>query len=261
MKLENRVAIVTGSSLGIGRGSVIELAKAGANVTINYRRHKEEAEEVAEQIRDMGRQALVFQADVTDRTSVEKMVKATMDRFGQIDILVNNVAGSIRKPFLELTLEEMNFVLGVSLMSVFHGSQFVGREMVKRGKGGKIIIISSVHAFIPYANCLPYNTCKAGIDHMGYTMATELAQHRINVNVIEPGWIDTPGERDWNSEEELQEGGKKLPWGRMGTIEDIGKAVVFLASDDADYITGACLRVDGGFWLPREIAPVSVSVP
>lgn len=86
---------------------------------------------------------------------------------------------------------------------------------------------------------------------MGYTMATELTEHRINVNVIEPGWTDTPGERNFATEEELREGGKKLPWGRLGTIEDIGKAAAFLCSDAADYITGACLRVDGGFWLPR----------
>jgi glucose 1-dehydrogenase len=179
------------------------------------------------------------------------MVAATVERFGHVDIVVANAAFSIRKPFLEMPVEDMKRVLDVSLWGVFHVSQSAAREMVKRGKGGKIIIISSVLSFIPFPTSLPYNTAKAGINHMGYTMAAELVKHRINVNVIEPGWTDTPGERAFYTEEQLREGGKKLPWGRLGTIEDLGKAATFLASDAAEYITGACLRVDGGYWLGR----------
>jgi glucose 1-dehydrogenase len=122
--------------------------------------------------------------------------------------------------------------------------------MVRQGEGGKIVNISSVHAFIPFPRSTAYNTAKAGINHMGHTIAAELIRHRINVNTIEPGWIDTPGERQYATDEEIREGGSRLPWGRLGTIEDIGQAAAFLCSPAADYITGAVLRVDGGFWLP-----------
>lgn len=249
--LQDKVALITGSSRGIGRGCAIEMAKCGADIIINYRTHPDEAQEVAEAIRQLGRDAITVGADVADRAAVESMIQQGLDRFGKIDILVNNAAMSIRRRLLEISVEEVSQTIDVCMWGVFHSSQVAARHMVERGEGGKILIISSVHAFIPFGNSLAYNTAKAGINHMGYTMATELTQHRINVNIIEPGWTDTPGERNFSTEEELQEGGKKLPWGRLGTIEDIGKAAAFLCSDAADYITGACLRVDGGFWLPK----------
>ena len=249
--LHNKVALITGSSRGIGRGCAIEMARCGADIVINYRTHPGEAEEVAEVVRQFGRDVITVGTDVSDRGAVEMMVQQGIDRFGKIDILVNNAAMSIRKPFLEISVAEVSRTIDVCMWGVFHCSQVVARHMVERNEGGKILIISSVHAFIPFGDSVAYNTAKAGINNMGYTMATELTQHRINVNVIEPGWTDTPGERNFATEEELQEGGKKLPWGRLGTIEDIGQAAAFLCSDAADYITGACLKVDGGFWLPR----------
>ena len=249
-RLENKVALVTGASRGIGRGCALEMARVGADVAINYRSHEDEAMAVAEKVEQMGRRALVVQADVGDRVEIERMMDQVLDVFGRMDILVNNVAMGLRKPFLEMTPEEMAGVLDVSLWSVFHCSQLAARDMVKRGQGGAILVISSVHAAIPFGDHLAYNTAKAGIEQMAHTMATELAPHRIRVNVIEPGWIDTPGERAFFTEAQIKERGAQLPWGRLGTIEEIGKAAVFLASDDAEYITGACLRVDGGFWLP-----------
>ena len=248
--LEDKVALITGSSRGIGRGCALEMARVGADVAINYRSHEDEAMAVAEAAEQMGRRTLVVQADVGHRAEIERMMEQVLDAFGRIDILVNNVAMGMRKPFLEIQPEEMARVLDVSLWSVFHCSQLVARDMVKRGQGGTILVISSVHAAIPFGNYVPYNTAKAGIEQMAYTMATELAPHRIRVNVIEPGWIDTPGERKFYTESKIKERAARLPWGRMGTTEEIGKAVAFLASDDAEYITGACLRVDGGFWLP-----------
>jgi glucose 1-dehydrogenase len=121
--------------------------------------------------------------------------------------------------------------------------------MVERGGGGKIVFISSVHARMPYTRSVAYNAAKAGLNHMALTIAAELTRHRINVNVIEPGWIDTPGEHETFGTEHLAQVAPTLPWGRMGTPEDIGKAAAFLASDDADYITGAVLLVDGGIFL------------
>ncbi len=250
MKLAGRAALVTGASRGIGRGCALELAREGADVVVNYRSHPEEAEAVVAEIREMGRRAMAFGADVGDRGAVDRMVDAAVAEFGRLDILINNAASSIRKPFLEYSEEEFAAVLQVALWSVFHCSQAAGRHMAARG-GGKILVISSIHAFIPFPNSSPYNTAKAGINHMVYSIAGELAPHRINVNVIEPGWTDTPGERRYYTEEELRAGGAKLPWGRLGRPEEIGKAAVFLCSDDAEYITGACLRVDGGAWLPR----------
>src|SRR5262249_10138484 len=140
-------------------------------------------------------------------------------------------------------------VLRGTLFGGFHMSQLAAREMVRRSQGGKIVFISSVHARVPYARSVAYNAGKSGLNQMAGTIAAELLRHRINVNVIEPGWIDTPGEHETFGDDAIQKAAPSLPWGRLGTPEDIGKAAVFLASQDADYITGASLLVDGGFCL------------
>jgi glucose 1-dehydrogenase len=131
----------------------------------------------------------------------------------------------------------------------FHMSQLVARHMVERGGGGRIVFISSVHARIPYVRGVAYNAAKSGLNNMALTIAAELIPHRINVNFIEPGWIDTPAEHETFGTEKIRQAGPLLPWGRMGRPEEIGKAVVFLVSDDADYIAGASLLVDGGLTL------------
>jgi glucose 1-dehydrogenase len=178
------------------------------------------------------------------------LVRTALDQFGKIDILVNNAYRSIRKPFLDLTDQDVEATWAVSLWSVFRCSQAVARHMVERKQGGRIIVVSSVLSFIPIPTSLAYNTAKAGINQMAFTMATELAPHRIRVNVIEPGWTDTPGERQFATEEQIREGGKRLPLGRLGRSDEIGKMATFLASDAADYITAGRFRVDGGIWLP-----------
>ena len=249
--LTGKVALITGSSRGIGRGCAVEMARAGADITVNYRSHPEDAESVAEEIRSLGREALIVHADVSDRPAVDRMVEATVERFGHLDIVVCNAYASTREPFLEMSIEGMRRTLDVSLWGSFHAAQAGARQMVAQGGGGSLLFISSVHAFIPVPNSLAYNIAKAGINHMAATIGTELAPERIRVNTIEPGWIDTPGERTHETERSLDEEGKKLPWGRLGTIEDIGRAATFLCSDAADYITGAVFRVDGGFWFPR----------
>ncbi len=258
-ELTGKVALVTGASRGIGRGAAVELARRGARVVINYYTHGEDAEAVAEECRQAGGDALVVQANVADHGAVDRMVVAALDRFGSIDILVNNALRTVRKPFLELTTEDVRDTWDVCLMAPFHLSQLCARQMVKQGRGGKIVMVSSVLAFIPYPNSLPYNTAKAGLEQMAFTMAAELAPHRINVNVVEPGWTDTPGERSFMSEEDLRSAGRKLPWGRLGDIWEMGKAIAYLCSPAADYVTAATLRVDGGYWLPRQAAPVNRS--
>ena len=136
-----------------------------------------------------------------------------------------------------------------TLAGGFQMSQLVARHMVGRGGGGKIVFISSGHAHTPYVGSVAYNAGKAGLNQMAFTIAAELHRFRINVNVIEPGWIDTPGEHEAFGDAVMAKAGSSLPWGRLGTPEDIGKAAVFLVSDDADYITGTALAVDGGIWL------------
>jgi glucose 1-dehydrogenase len=173
--------------------------------------------------------------------------------FGRLDIAVANAAHSIREPVVGAAWENVERVLQVSQFGVFHTCQLAAQQMVAQAEagegGGKIVIISSILEEMPAPGSAAYNMAKAAINHLGRTMAAELAPYRINVNMVNPGWIDTPGERQFATEQQLREGGKRIPWGRLGIPEDIGQAVAFLASEDADYITGATLRVDGGFLL------------
>ena len=251
MKLEGKVALVTGASRGIGRACAIEMAREGADVAINYRTHADEAEAVADLVRGLGRRALAIQGDVAERARCHDLVEQTVAQLGRLDVLVANAAHSIRKPFIELEEKDMADALAVTLWGVFHCCQFAARHMVARRAGGNIVVISSPHAWFPLKNCVPYNTAKAGVNQMALTIANELAKHRIRVNIVEPGWTDTPGERQYSTEEELEEGGRALPLGRLARSEEIARGVVFLASEDASYVTAANLRIDGGFALPR----------
>ena len=248
MNLEGKKALVTGAGRGIGRGCALELARRGADLVLNDRRDSPDLTAASEEVRALGRTAVAFEADVFDRRECEKLVAQAIAAAGRIDILVSNPAASIRNAFLDFDPRDFRRVLDGTLTSGFHMSQLVARHMVERGSGGKIVFISSIHALMPYARSVAYNAAKAGLDHMARTIAVELARHRINVNVIEPGWIDTPGERQHFGDEPIERMGPTLPWGRLGTPGDIGSAAAFLASDDADYITGAVLRVDGGYW-------------
>ncbi len=249
MKLLGKKALVTGAARGIGRGCALELARAGADVAVNDRERTELAESVVAEIRAMGRQSTLVEGDVFGRTGCEQVVATTLDAFDRIDVLISNPAFSRRAPFLEYDPAIFEQVIQGTLTGGFHMSQLVARHMVERGGGGKIVFISSVHNRIPFVRSVAYNSAKHGLVHMAATIAAELLPHRINVNVIEPGWIDTPGEHETFGDAAIREAGPKLPWGRLGTPEDIGKAAAFLASDDADYITGTSLLVDGGFWL------------
>ncbi len=244
-----RVALVTGAARGIGRAAAIALAEAGADVAVNDVAHLDELESLTQEIEALGRRALACPGDVADSAQVASMTDAAVAHFGRLDIAVANAARSIRKPFVELTWEEAWATFSVTLFGVWHTCQAAARHMVRQGEGGKIIIVGSVQAEVPVAGASAYGTSKAGITHLGEILAVELAPHRINVNVIHPGWTDTPGERDHYSEEDLRQAGLALPWQRLARPEEIGRVIRFLASDDAEYITGAAVRVDGGFTL------------
>jgi glucose 1-dehydrogenase len=254
MKLLGKRALVTGAARGIGRGCAFELARAGADVAVNDRERTEAAETLVAEIQEMGRQAVLVEGDVFEHGSCQDILRRALEALGRVDILVSNPAYSRRHDFLDYPIETFQKVIQGTLIGGFSMSQHVARHMVERGGGGKIVFISSVHARKPFARSVAYDAGKAGLSHMASTIAVELARHKINVNVIEPGWIDTPGEHEAFGDDVIREAGSALPWGRLGLPEDIGKAAVFLSSDDADYITGTALLVDGGILLRETLS-------
>lgn len=250
MKLSGKNALVTGSSRGIGRGCAVEMARAGANVAINYYSHAGEAEEVANECRGFGVKAITLQGDVSNRARVEEMVAETTKAFGQLDLFVSNAVYSDRQLMIEADLAGFERTINVGMWGAFYGLRAAALQMVKQKSGGSIVVISSPHAVLAIPSTMAYNMAKAAIDHMARTAAIELAPHRIRVNIVHPGWIDTPGERKFFTEEQIAEGAKGLPWKRLGRIDEIGKGVAFMLSDDAEYMTGSTVTIDGGVSLP-----------
>ena len=219
-------------------------------MAINYFSHADEAEAVADEIRGFGGKALTLQGDVSSQQRVEEMVAETAAEFGSLDLFVSNAVYSDRQLMLDADLAGFRRTIDVGMWGAFYGLRAAAIQMVKQGNGGSIVVISSPHAVIPIPTAMAYNMAKAAIDHMSRTAAIELAPHRIRVNIVHPGWIDTPGERKFFSEEQLAAGGAKLPWKRLGRPDEIGKSVAFILSDDADYMTGSTVTVDGGVSLP-----------
>ena len=250
MKFEGRNALVTGASMGIGRATAVELARGGANVAINYRSHSDLAEQAADDVRRLGRKALLVRADVSDQAAVEDIVARTAAEFGSLDLFVSNAVYSDRQFMVEADMEGFRRTIDVSMWGAFYGLRASAQQMIRQGKGGSMVIVSSPHAVLAIPMSMAYNMSKAAIDHMARTAALELAPHRIRVNIVHPGWIDTPGERKFFTEDQIREGGEKLPWGRMGRPDEIGRAIAWVLSEDADYMTGSTLTVDGGVSLP-----------
>ncbi|MCX7393639.1 MAG: SDR family oxidoreductase [Planctomycetales bacterium] len=255
MKLAGMKALVTGGARGIGRGCALELATAGADVVVNDIEGSDACESIVAEIRALGRRAFLVQGDAFERQSCESIVHRTLEVLGRIDILISNPAISRRCEFLQLDPALFEKILQGTLAGGFHMSQLVARHMVTRGGCGKIVFIGSVHSSIPYVDSVAYNAAKSGLKHMALTIAAEMLPHRINVNVIDPGWIDTPGEHNSFGTEAITAAAPHTPWGRLGTPADVGKAAAFLCSEDADYITGTDLKVDGG-WCLRAALPI-----
>ena len=249
MSLSGKVALVTGAARGIGRGVALALAKAGADVCVNYRASGPAGAEVAGAIRSMGRRAILVQADVSERAAVEQMVAECTAGLGPVDILVANAVTSVRQNLLTTREVDLRRAIDVGIVGTFHVLQVVARQMVARETRGCIIYISSPQARLPFKGAIDYNVAKAGGHMLARSAANELMWHGIRVNLIEPGWTDTPGERTWYPDEALYREGKKLPLGRLGSPEDIGRAAAFLASDEAAYIAGSVLTVDGGAFI------------
>jgi len=248
--LRGCVALVTGASLGIGRATAIALGRAGAKVGVNYRSSHEKAQEVVDEIRKAGSDALLLPADVADQSAVEKMVAETAAKFGKLDIAVSNAAYSDRDRFFEADMAGFRRTVDVTMWGAFYLMRAATQQMIKQGNGGNICLVSSPHAFIPAPRAMAYNMSKAALEHMAKTAAIEVAEYRVRINVIQPGWTDTPGERKFASEETLQTAGAKIPLGRLGTSEEVARSILFLVDPANDYMTGACLLVDGGISLP-----------
>jgi glucose 1-dehydrogenase len=248
--LQGRVALVTGASLGIGRATAVALGRAGAHVAVNYHAHAKAAEEVVHAIRDAGGQAIKLQADVADPLAVESLVKQTVDAFGKLDMAVGNAAYSDRQLFHTADMDGFRRTVDVTMWGAFHLLRSAATQMIQQGDGGTVVLVSSPHAFLPVPRSMAYNMSKAAVEHMAKTAAIELADHRIRVNTIQPGWTDTPGERKFSSEEVLRRAGSKIPLGRLGTPEEMAEAILFLCDPRHEYMTGATLLLDGGISLP-----------
>jgi glucose 1-dehydrogenase len=248
--LQGKVAFVTGASRGIGRSTALALADAGAAVGINYRSHAEEAEQVAALILEVGGKALTLQGDVASNEEVTKMLATTARQLGEVDIAVSNAAYSDRDYFYQADLDEFRRTVDVTMWGALYLTRAAARRMIDNKVHGSIVIVSSPHAFIPAPRAMAYNMSKAAIEQMAKTAAIELAEYRIRVNIVQPGWTDTPGERKFADEDTLQQAGAKIPMGRLGTPNEMGRAIAFLCDPQSEYITGSTLLVDGGISLP-----------
>ena len=255
--LKGQKALVTGASSGIGREVAIALGHAGAEVVVNYGSKKDEAEAVVEEIRRCGTRALAFQADVSKEDQILAMFQKMFKEFGTIDILVNNAGVQKDAPFDKMTLAEWQRVIDINLTGQFLCAREAVKEFKRRGvvkevscAAGKIISISSVHEVIPWAGHVNYAASKGGVMMMTKSIAQEVAPYRIRVNSIAPGAIRTPiNTAAWSTPEAYQELLKLIPYKRIGEPVEIGRAAVWLASDEADYVTGITLFVDGGMTL------------
>lgn len=247
--LAGKVAVVTGGSRGIGAAICRLFARRGAKVVTTYNTHPEEAERVVADMRRCGHGALALKVDVAEREQVAYLIETAVQEMGAVDIVVANAAVNHRYPVAEAPWDAVKRTVDVTMWGVFHSLQFGAQQMLRQGRGGRLIAISSIHAEVPFANSGAYNMAKAGINHLCRTMARELAPYGITVNSIEPGWIDTEGERDRHTEEQLVEGAKRIPAGRMGRPEEVAGLALYLASADAAYVTGSVFRIDGGMTL------------
>ena len=255
--LAGQKAIVTGANSGIGRAVAVALGHAGADVVVNYVSREEEAAKVVEEIRRCGAKAFAHRADVSSEADVQGMFARAVETFGAVDIVVNNAGLQKDAPFDELTLAAWDLVMNVNLKGQFLCAREAVRAFKRQGvrkeissSAGKILCVSSVHDVIPWAGHVNYAASKGGVMMMMKSIAQEVAPHRIRVNSISPGAVRTPINLEaWNNREAYNALMKLIPYKRIGEPAEIGRAAVWLASDQSDYVTGATIYVDGGMTL------------
>ena len=247
-RLKDKVALVTGASSGIGKAIATRFAQEGAHVVVNYRPGgSKDAEAAQAEAASFSATSIAVAADVSRREDVERMMQQVVEKFGRLDICVNNAGIEIKRPFLEVTDEEWHKVIAVNLYGCFVVSQAAARQMVKQGGGGKLIFISSVHEDIPFPDFTAYCASKGGVRMMMRNLAMELAPHRINCNNIAPGAIATPINKAVLEDPQAKKNAEsEIPWGRFGKPEEVASVALFLAGDESEYVTGSTYYVDGG---------------
>ena len=246
LKLKGRVALITGAAQGIGKSIALLLAQNGANIVVSDI-NLERAEETAREIESIGSKAMAVKVDVANLKEVEQMVEAVLEKFGKIDILVNNAGITRDKLILRMTEEDWDAVLNVNLKGTFNCTKVVVRHMAKQ-RSGKIVSIASVVGEMGNAGQANYSASKAGVIGLTKTIAREFAQRRINVNAIAPGYIETPM-TEILPEKVKEELKSLIPMERLGKPEDVAEAVLFLVSEESNYITGQVLNVNGGIYM------------
>ncbi|HEX6710479.1 MAG TPA: SDR family oxidoreductase [Rubrobacter sp.] len=247
MQLQNRVAIVTGASSGIGEAIALAFAAEGAAVAVDYMRHPDAAQAVVGKVEEAGGRGLAVQANVASPDDVKALIQKTVEEFGRLDVMVNNAGVEHKMPFLETPFEVWSEMISVNLTGPWLGCQEAARRMVEQGEGGRILNISSVHEDLPMPTNSPYCAAKGGVRMLTRTLAVELATHGITVNNVAPGAIETPMDAPLKEHpQEMRELLSEIPLGRMGRPEEVASIALYLASDAASYVTGATFFVDGG---------------
>jgi NAD(P)-dependent dehydrogenase (short-subunit alcohol dehydrogenase family) len=249
MRLQGKVALVTGAQQGIGRAIALAFAREGADIGVNYLDDRGAAEKVIQEVRGAGRRAVLVQSDVAQPAAVQAMVARVVGELGGLDVLVNNAGVYPRVPFLEMRESDWDLVLDVNLKGGFFCAQAAARAMIAGGRQGSIINLAS-QAIRGAVRGVHYSASKGGVVAMTRAMALELAPHRIRVNAIAPGLTDTAQPRYGNSEEELAVMARAVPLGRMAQPDDIADVAVFLASENSRYVTGQTLHANGGSYMP-----------
>lgn len=254
MKLEGKVALVTGSSQGIGQAIAVRLAQEGADIVIDYRSHPEGAQETLAKVEAEERKGCIFKADLGVLSDIRQLIAKGIQHFGKIDILVNNAGIEKSASFWEVTEADFDSVINVNLKGVFFTTQGIVQHLMETQRPGKIINISSVHEELPFPHFTSYCASKGGVKMMTRNLAIELANSGITINSVAPGAIETPiNTKLMNDPEKLGALLKNIPLGRLGQPSDVASLVAFLASSDADYVTGTTFFVDGGLlWNYQE---------
>jgi glucose 1-dehydrogenase len=247
MRLEGKVAVVTGAGTGIGQGIALGFAKEGASVVVDYVGNASIAQDTLDKIQALGGAAIGIDADISDPAQVKSLIDQTVAKFGKLDIFVNNAGIEKKFAFVDFPLEQYQKIVAVNLTGPFLCCQAAARQMIQQGTGGRILNISSVHEDMPMPTNAPYCATKGGLRMLMRTIAVELAPHGITVNNIGPGAVFTPIDADVEKDEKLNaQILAEIPLNRWGKPEDIAHVAVFLASDDASYVTGSTYFVDGG---------------
>jgi glucose 1-dehydrogenase len=247
MALDGKVAIVTGGNSGIGKAIALGLARAGANLVIDYVTHPEAAEEVEQEIIALGDRAIGVEADVSKVEDLQRLVTTAVEAFGRVDVIVNNAGVESRTSILDTSEEQYERVMEINLKSAFFGTQLAARQMIAQGTGGVVINVSSVHEDWPMPGNTAYCLSKGGMRMLTRTAGVELAPHGVRVVGVGPGAVDTPINKSTEDDPaKMKTLNAAIPLGRMAEPSEIGSVAAFLASDDAGYLTATTVFVDGG---------------